>query len=278
MVWKSKEGLSLYVFGGIIVLLMLSTVAAALFKYNTHINIETTSEEYLVVRFRDADSGDIFKSTPTKTDLAGRARVDLATDREGVEVLVVYIMNESLFLQEDNIIKTEEAGIFSTSGPITINLNEPAPVVANETINETEEAVANETINETEEVEESEEVLENETGGAEEESKIVSFVIFGEDGILSGRRLYYLSGALFVLIIGYILLKVMKKNFRVPEQIGIGNMHGFSAEKEISKAEENIKEAQEELRKVKNEEKIKDAEKKIEEDKEKLEKLERGEE
>jgi len=277
MVWKLKEGLNLCMFGGIVFLLMLPIIIAASYSYNTYVEVQTEANKDLVVKLTDVNNAEISKNFPIKTNSLGVAKVNFGTNSGEVNVMIYFISNRSLLLKEENIIKIEEAGVFSSSEPILIDLNELETV--NETINETEEVLTNETltnetINETEE-----EILEE-----VEESKIVGFTVFGEEGLLSGKRIYYLFGALFILIIGYISLKLIRKNLHLPKNIKvrkmseIANKSELNTEDKIKDAEKKIKEAQDEIKEIRDEEKIIDAERKIEEDKEKLERLKRGEE
>ncbi|MCK5043510.1 hypothetical protein KAR52_00730 [Candidatus Pacearchaeota archaeon] len=137
-------------------------------------------------------------------------------------------------------------------------------------------------------------VTENVTiGGEGEDSQLTGSAIFGEDGLLSGGKIYYITGGLLLLIAAFFIFKIIRKKIKFPKspkqpkEIKIKKLSELEAEKKedvrddrkiIEDAEKKIKEAQEDIRKLRSEDKIKEAKKKIIEDEKELMRLRSGKE
>jgi len=133
-------------------------------------------------------------------------------------------------------------------------------------------------------IEETNETIEiNET-----ESEMTGSAILGEDGLLSGGKIYYIIGGLLFLVIAFFAFKIIRKKLgasKQPKEVKIKKLSELQAEKKeklndkqsiIEDAESKIKEAQEDIRKIINEDKIKDAKKKLIDDEKELMRLRGG--
>jgi len=142
-----------------------------------------------------------------------------------------------------------------------------------------------ETVNETEIVNETE----------EESSKIVGkvFSVFGDEGVLSKKRIYYIGGFLFlIVIVGFVVAGIKHKISAGPKEIQVKKLSELQREQkenlddkkediedyrqEIEDAEKKIAEAQADIKKIRNSEKIKEMRKKIAEDEDELNRLREG--
>jgi hypothetical protein len=123
-----------------------------------------------------------------------------------------------------------------------------------------------------------------------EESQLTGAAVFGEDGLLSGGRLYYIIGGLLLLVVAFFIFRIMRKKIKLsknPKEIKIKKLSELQAEQKegvhsnqqiIEDAEKKIKEAQEDIRQIKSDDKIKEAKKKIIEDEKELMRLRSGKE
>lgn len=118
-----------------------------------------------------------------------------------------------------------------------------------EDVTEEVNEIANEIVDETD-------LEENET------SKIIGkvFSVFGDEGILSKKRLYYIGGFLFlIVIVGFVVAGIKHKIFSNPKNINIKKFSELQKEREekqayrdvIDDAEKKIKEAERDIEQVK---------------------------
>lgn len=120
-----------------------------------------------------------------------------------------------------------------------------------------------------------------------EDSQLTGSAIFGEDGLLSGGKIYWIIGGLLLLVAAFFIFKIIRKKIKFPKvskEIKIKKLSELEAEKKekvsddrsiIEDAEKKIKEAQEDIRKLRSDDKIKEAKKKIIEDEKELMRLRR---
>lgn len=100
--------------------------------------------------------------------------------------------------------------------------------------------------------------IESEIDKIKEDAGTTGFAVFGEDGILSKKRLYYIIGVLVLAIIIFILIKMKKKSSsREIKEIKTKQAIGLQDEKDgkqklIEEAEDKIKKAQEDIEKLKS--------------------------
>ena len=121
----------------------------------------------------------------------------------------------------------------------------------------------------------------------EEDSQLTGSAIFGEDGFLSGGKIYYIIGGLLFLVAAFFIFKIIRKKIKFPKnpkEIKIKKLSDLENEKKekvsgdrtiIEDAEKKIREAQEDIKKLRGEDKIKEAKKKIIEDERELMRLRR---
>ena len=275
-----------------ILFLIAPFISGALFEHTIGVNVKTTeADQNLILRFMEPDTTEIFKTLSTTTDSAGNARVTLETDRDETSILILFVKNLSDFIKDENIIKEEFVGPYSTDSAITIDFNQillekrmaELEEQNQNTTEEKENVSSQETVSEEDVLVETQETQEI---PAEEERGFFSSMgaaIFGEEGE-SHKRVYYGTGVMLFLVIGFFTFRryqVMKN----PREIKVKKLSDFkkeqetsSNEKAIEEAERKIQEAQEEIRKIKNQDKIAQARKKLIEDEKELMKLRKGEE
>lgn len=178
-----------------------------------------------------------------------------------------------VFIKKDNERVIHKQFNEKTEEPIYIELAKAGfefietPVPVNETLNAT---IDNSTI----ESNETETEIIVDANVTENKFAIAGFVVFGEEGLLSKKVIYYFFGIIVFLIIVFFALKVLKKKLRNSKNSGDkgdgGVGKGRSKEETIEDAERKIKEAREEIEEIKNENKIRDAKKKLIEDEKEL--------
>ena len=135
--------------------------------------------------------------------------------------------------------------------------------------------------------EEPEVVAEEPVEGNEEESgsMLTGSAIFGDEGIFSGKTLYYIFGGVLALGILFFGFKFIKKRKPSLKNIKIRKLSDLKPKKDeteedkrITDAEEKLKQAQEEINSLKNQGKIKALEEKMEADRKELQRLKEGKE
>ncbi|HDZ61202.1 MAG TPA: hypothetical protein ENH46_05840 [Candidatus Pacearchaeota archaeon] len=156
---------------------------------------------------------------------------------------------------------------------------------------ETEDLVLNETNSsgETQEQNTTEQEIIIGESDKVESSKQTGSVIFGEEGIVTKKRIYYILGGILLLVGLFFGSRLLLKHKGEGREIKVRKMSEFQAETKekaerkeesdregdnrLANAEKKLKEAQEEINLLKNQDRIKELENKIEEDKDRLERL-----
>jgi hypothetical protein len=265
-----------------------------LFEHSTAVKVFTDVNQPLILRFEDTSTATVFKTVPVTTDSAGYARTQLETDRDEVNIIVLYVKNIDDFLKPENILRTEKGGPYSTSSAIDVNV---ATLVAERLKAEgTTTPTANAT-NETNET--AQEVVPEETTPVEETTKtettpsqgsaLTGAAISGEN-FFTTKTIYYVAGLFTLIIVIFLTITITKRKYGArkygrdndeddEDHVKVKKLSDWQKErkehsedytKTIEEAERKIREAQEQLRSLKDHDKINEREKKIEDAKQKL--------
>jgi len=200
--------------------------------------------------------------------------------------LMVFVKREGKdTIMEKFLDKTSGEFVYEEIAPAGVDLVDTPGFEKGVVVVEEVEEIVNETINET-----IDETDVNETEG--ESSKTVGFSIFGDEGILSKSRIYYIGGFLALILVGGFVFAGVKHKMSGSKDITVRKLSELQQEKkedladkkediedyknEIDDAEKKIAEAQEDIKKIRAGEKIKDMKKKLEDDQAELDRL-RGE-
>ena len=259
---------------GLVVLILLVQITSAL---DTEIKIKTLPDHKVMIStLKPGEVYSLIKSFHENSGASGEVSVVLSSAVDNFDI--------SVWVKQDNqvIISEKFENQYPSGTPVVLELypewytkpggeTENVSLEENTTTSSENTAIINET--ETNIKEES------------ENSEIVGFVIFGEQGFLSNKTIYYIIG-IIALLIGFLLIRKIKKKSKFPKEIKIRKLSEVFSEKNnnnndnktIEDAERKIKEAQEEIRRIKNDDKIKEAEKKLLEDQKELKRLREGKE
>ena len=273
------------IFGLITFFLLVQIVSAV----DTEIKVKTLPDhEVQCTILYSSSSSSVLESFKNNSDEYGDISFVYSSDKSKFGLI--------LFVKKDGgkIISRKYLENFIVGTPVYRELAPPGfefiatPDEINETLNATNQTIENITTDENESeifIEETEEETEVQLAGS---------AIVGDKGFLTKKTIYYTIG-IIVLLIGFLVIKTVRKKLSVPKEIKTKKLSDVIKEKKekletneenkpatneeiIADAEEKIKQAQEDIRKIRNEDKIKQAKKKIEEDEEELIRLRRGEE
>ncbi len=266
---------------GFVLLMTFSLVVAGgdFFDYHPNVNVQAAPEQNLILRFKDADTGQFFKSVSERTSSGGSANTALETNSEKIDVIVYIVTELEDFLKPENILSQKEIGPFAADKSISINLQTNLFNTLELEISEPEEPEI--LINQTEEViseSESEvaEVVEEDTGSG----IMTGLTIFkNEDGGFSSIW-YVIIGIVFIS--GVVVFFVMRKK-GATGNFGRSNFSNFDrptvldAETRIRKATQELIEARREINRLKSKDKdLLDAQEQFRKAKENLERIKRG--
>jgi len=263
---------------------IISITSAAIFEYNTAINVRDSPNKELIIKTLNADTGTTIRSIPITIGSSGVGSAEFQTNIPNIMAIIYEIKNKSDFLKPENIISTEGAGPFDASQAINLNFvtNQHNIIPGSEPeVNDTEEIIDNSTEEIIEEIEPVEETV------IEEEPETINEGLTGNviDDVKSNFKFpthYYFIGVglLAMLITSMVLKKKLSKktgkDFKVKDKGEI--LDPDEEERELEDAEQRIKDAEEEISRIRNNKgKIRDAEKKFLESKAELEKLKKSE-
>jgi hypothetical protein len=248
--------------------MLLSFVSAV----ETEITVETLPEHNVEIRALQPDEVyNLIESLYTKSDTEGHASVILSTDVSQFELAVWIKQNNDLIKHE----RFEEE--FSAGEPIKLELY-PDWYLKQKEI-EKEFLARSSNNSEIEEVSaeaESEEIEEAEETNVSEEKpnnfNLAGLAVFGEEGFLSKKTLYYIIGIVALLGIAFLgtsqMMKMRREGKLLFKRKNAGDDSDFN--KQLEDAEKRIKEAQEEIARIKSKSSVSEKEKKIMEAKKKI--------
>jgi len=272
-----------------ILLLLVGSVYAAEVK----VNIETISNNTLLVSALDGDAVyTLLDSKRVTSDEFGKAEVTLSVSSDVVDLGITLSKDGSKILYnrfEDYNINSPISLKIMPGGYIGDAASDPALLANTENTTEPEANDSDLLIPEenTGEVQNSEEteIISNGT----ESQKVTGFSI-NKTGEMFKEKWYYVVvvivtiAVILAVIFGMKSMSVKKQGASInnPEKPTVyKKFYDFEQEDNedprIKAAEEKIAQAQKDLKSIKNEDHIKQAEKKLQEDQERLEKLRRGE-
>ena len=265
-------------------LILLVQIASAL---DTEIKIKTLPDHKVMISALNLDGAySLIKSFHENSGESGEVSVILSS--------TVDSFNIAVWVKQDNhvIVYEKFENGYPSGTPVLLELYpdwyvKPVEEIENVSLEENNTNSSENTtiVNETEMIEEE-----------QENNQITGFSIFGEQGFLSDKKFYYVTGIIILLVIGFMIVKKIKNKSKIPKEIKIRKLSEVFTKKEdnnrnnnnesnnegnnkrIEDAERKIKEAQEEIRQIKNQGKIQEAKKKLIEDQKELMRLREGKE
>jgi len=263
----------------IILLLGLLIIIPAISAEITEIKVQTLPGYEVQISVSDSSISDysVIKRFKETADEKGRVSVELTTEKQFD--LIIYIKKDGQKVSQgfDNPSKTQD---YLPGEPIYIELIsdwfEPEAwddSISNETLNN--ETETNQTTNETDEL-----LIDSEESEEKRVFKLTGSTIFGEDGIISWKRIYYIVGAVILIIVILIFLK--KRKSKGEEEIKTRKLSELKKEQTekkegLKEAETELKKAQERVNQIKNKDKIDEVKKRLIETEKELVGLRKGE-
>lgn len=250
---------------GIISLLTIPLILAGGFDTDISIQLDETNQSILI-RLKDINSGSVFDSLSLKTNSEGEASGNFSTSREEINILI-------LLVKEGQIIRTESVGPFVSGNQIDLDFRENP-------INETLEENTTE-INETEEIlipesEAVEEVVAEGTVEEDVDARITGAAVTDTDSTFDiPSYLYYIIGGVLLLsLVAFLAVKIGGRAGHERSFTPVISGELLTAEKKLLKAEKELREVKAEIDSIKNKKsEVSEAEKAYKEAKEKLERL-----
>ncbi len=263
-----------------LLLLIVNFVSAV----DTIVQVETYPNQNIILDFLKASPLSKLETIKVTSDATGKAQVKFSTTqnffdinafvKEGSEILVHYRFNE-VTTGENVLLK-----LFKDNQEIVKGIEIATNTTSNDTLTNTTNLVANNT-------------TEN-NSASEEDTTPSNTGITGlaadtpatDDSSFLGKNIYYILGAIVLIIIIFLVFKMRKKNsWTGPADVKVRKLSDPHGEKEkvsnytkaIEDAERKINEAQSEIRKIKNQDRISEMRKRIDKEQQELRKLEKGE-